>query len=184
MFPGVERLKRETMRRTGSFLLAILASMPLSGSLAAQEKPEVRARLIAPERVEAPSKRPLVVELVIGPRWHVNSHLPSESYLIPTNAVLTASKGNLSVVRYPKDVERRFEFSEKPLRVYEGTVRLEATLDLPAGSRGELQVGGELSYQACDERRCFAPAKIPLRATISIVGGEARPAGIEVGRRQ
>ena len=184
MFQEAERLKRETMRRSGSLLLAILASISPSRSLAAQEKPDVRARLIAPERVEAPSKRRLVVELVIGPRWHVNSHLPSEPYLIPTNAVLTASKGTVSLVRYPKDVERRFEFSEKPLRVYEGTVRLEATLDVPAGSRGEIQVGGELSYQACDERRCFAPAKIPLQATISIVGGQALPAGTEVGRRQ
>lgn len=172
------------MLRARWLLLAILASVPLPRPLAAVEKPDVRAKLTAPARVGAASKATLVVEMAIGAHWHVNSHTPSEPYLIPTAVALTASRGTLSAVRYPKDVERRFEFADKPLRVYEGTVRFEAELELPAGP-GDVRVAGDLSYQACNERQCFAPAKIPLEATIVASAGAPSSAGdgtpIEVG---
>jgi Disulphide bond corrector protein DsbC len=98
----------------------------------------------------------------------VNSHTPSESYLIPTEVTLTASAGALSSVRYPKDVEKRFSFSDKPLRVYAGTVRFEADLDLPSGAGGSVSIAGSVSYQACDDKQCFTPAKIPLEAPIAV----------------
>ena len=80
-------------------------------------------------------------------------------------AWLSVNGGVLSAVRYPKDVERRFEFADQPLRVYEGTVRFEADLEVPAGT-GDASIAGDVSYQACNERQCFAPAKIRLDATI------------------
>ena len=148
-------------------LPAILLSVPLPRALSAAEKPDVRAKLIAPASAGAGSKVTLTVEMTIGEHWHVNSHAPSEPYLIPTALALTASRGDLSAVRYPKDVERRFEFADKPLRVYEKRVRFEADLQIPAGAAGEIRVTGDLSYQACNERQCFAPAKIPLEATMA-----------------
>lgn len=158
------------MLRSGRFLLAILVSASVCAPVRAAEKPDVRAKLTTSGRVTGGSKVLLAVELTIGAGWHVNSHTPSEPYLIPTNVTLTASRGALSAVRYPKDVERRFEFSEKLLRVYEGTVRFEADLDARAGiATGEdLRVTGDLSYQACNARQCFAPAKIPLEATVVV----------------
>ena len=153
------------MVRSGRLLaLALLASLPVSAPLAAAEKPDVQAKLKTLGAAGG-SKVLLVVELAVGAGWHVNSHTPSEPWLIPTNVTLAASGGTLSPVRYPGDVARRFEFSEKPLRVYEGTVRFEADLDLPA-KNGAFRITGEIAYQACNERQCFAPAKIPLSATI------------------
>jgi hypothetical protein len=157
------------------FFLA--ASVFLPSLLPAAEKPDVRAKVIAPARVGAASKATLVVEMATGAHWHVNSHTPSEPYLIPTSVALTASRGTLSAVRYPKDVERRFEFADKPLRVYEGTVRFEADLELPAGAAGDVRVAGDLSYQACNERQCFAPAKIPLEATMVVSPGATSSRG-------
>jgi Thiol:disulfide interchange protein DsbD, N-terminal len=161
------------MLRVPWLLPAILASFLLPRALTAVEKPDVRAKLIVPPSVGAGSKVTLTVEMKIGEHWHVNSHAPSEPYLIPTVLALTTSRGTLSPIRYPKDVERRFEFADKPLRVYERTVRFEADLEIPAGAPGEVRVTGDLSYQACNERQCFAPAKIPLEATIA-GAGEAR----------
>ena len=106
----------------------------------------------------------------LGPGWHVNSHTPSESFLIPTEVALTVSSGMLSAVRYPKDVERTFSFSEKPLRVYEGTVRFEADVDLPSDAIAPISIRGSVSYQACNDRQCFAPSKIPLEATVAVTG--------------
>ena len=146
---------------------ALLALVPCLTAFAA-EKPDVRGRLIAPAAVAPAANATLVVEMTIGTGWHVNSHTPSESYLIPTSVSLSSSAGKLSDVRYPAAVEKRFSFSDAPLRVYEGAVRFELDLDVPAGASGDPTVTGTLSYQACNDQQCFPPAKIPLSATISL----------------
>jgi DsbC/DsbD-like thiol-disulfide interchange protein len=143
--------------------LALVTAFPLHA-----EKPDVRARIIVPASLPAGARTPLSVELTVGPGWHVNSHTPSETFLIPTDVALTTSAGTLSSVRYPPHVERRFSFSEKPLRVYEGTVRFETDLELPAAAAGDAAIAGSLSYQACNDQQCYSPAKIPLESRVAI----------------
>ena len=135
---------------------------------AAAGGPDVHGKLAGPAEVKAGAKTTIAVEMTIGPGWHVNSHTPSEPYLIPTAASLTASKGTLSAIRYARDEEKRFSFSDKPLRVYTGTVRFETDLDIPAGASGDVAVEGTLSYQACNDQQCFPPAKIPLKTSAKI----------------
>jgi DsbC/DsbD-like thiol-disulfide interchange protein len=148
-------------------MLTALAPVP--------ERPDVQAKLLAPARLGAGSKGSVVVEMTIGPGWHVNSHTPSDKFLVPTEVALTATVGTLSAFRYPKDVEKRFSFSDKPLRVYENTVRFEADLWRTEGADADIALRGALSYQACNDRQCFAPAKIPLEATVAAsTGGEGR----------
>jgi hypothetical protein len=132
------------------------------------EKPEVKARILAPPTLAAGSKATLAVEMSVGPAFHVNSHTPAEKYLIPTTLTLTTTAGTLSPVRYPPQVEKRFAFSDTPLRVYEGTVRFETDLSLPVSAAGDAGIAGSLSYQACSEQQCFPPAKLPLEATVGI----------------
>ena len=152
--------------------LWILAGLAAGGSVLpvslSAEKPDVRARLIAPPAVAAASGATLVVELTVGAGWHVNGHSPAEKFLIPTDLKLTTTAGTLSPVRYPPAVEKRFSFSETPLRVYAGTVRLETDLSTPADASGTVSITGALSYQACNEQQCFAPARIPLDVSIAV----------------
>jgi hypothetical protein len=160
-----------------SLLLALLAAALLFRLSLAVERPDVRAAIISPARVAAGSKATLIVEMTLGANWHVNSHTPSEKYLIPTDVTLTTSVGTLASIRYPKDVEKRFSFADKPLRVYEGTVRFETDLEVPVGASGKVSIAGSLAYQACNDQQCFAPAKIPLEASLVIsVGGSPSPA--------
>ncbi|HTO76392.1 MAG TPA: protein-disulfide reductase DsbD domain-containing protein [Thermoanaerobaculia bacterium] len=154
--------------RTSSASRAVILLLAFGGVAPAAGGPDVRAKLAAPPAVAAGAKTTIAVEMTIGPGWHVNSHTPSEPYLIPTAATLTASAGSLSPVRYAKDEDRKFAFSDKPLRVYTGTVRFETDLDVPAGASGDVTVEGNLSYQACNDQQCFPPAKIPLKATAKI----------------
>jgi hypothetical protein len=149
-----------------SFLtLLFLASAALS---TAAGGPDIRAKLVAPPEVKAGAKTTVAIEMTIGPGWHVNSHTPSEPYLIPTAAALTASAGTLSPIRYAKDEEKKFSFSDKPLRVYTGTVRFETDLEVPAKGGADVTLEGNLSYQACNDQQCFPPAKIPLKAAAKI----------------
>lgn len=153
--------------RTLLFVALTTGSLALALSPSA-ERPDVRAKVDAPVSLVAGARGTIAVEMNLGSGWHVNSHTPSEAYLIPTSVTLTVSRGTLSAVRYPKDVEKRFSFSDKPLRVYEGTVRFEADLDLPAEATGPVSIRGNLSYQACNDRQCFAPAKIPMEASVAV----------------
>ncbi len=154
--------------------LTVLGLFVAGASLAATPQPDVHARIVAPQRAAAGSTAALVVEMTIGPGWHVNSHTPSEKYLIPTDVALKTSAGSLSPVRYPKDVEKRFAFADEPLRVYEGTVRFETDLAVPAGPGSAASIQGELSYQACNDRQCFAPARLPLAASVASVSKERK----------
>jgi hypothetical protein len=141
-------------------------------SVAGAESPDVRARVVAPAHLAPGATATVVVEMALGSNWHVNSHTPSEKFLIPTEVKLTTSAGTLSAVRYPPQVEKRFPFSEKPLAVYEGTVRFEADLSLPRDASGTVSLAGTLSYQACNDKQCFPPAKVPLEASIAVSKAE------------
>jgi DsbC/DsbD-like thiol-disulfide interchange protein len=142
------------------------------------EKPDVRARIVAPPSVAAGATATLVVEMTLGPDWHVNSHTPGEKYLIPTSVTLTTTTGALSPIRYPPHVEKRFAFSEEPMAVYEGTVRFQTDLSLPDDATGEVSIAGTVAFQACNDRQCFPPSKIPLEAKLTA----SRPAQRAPGR--
>jgi Disulphide bond corrector protein DsbC len=165
------RRRKEPNRSDASRLLPIvLIAASLALALPASEGADVRARILAPSRVASGSKTTLTVEMTIAAGLHVNSHSPSEPYLIPTAVSLKTSVGSLSPVRYPKDVEKSFSFSDKPLRVYEGVIRIQADLELPGDARGSVSVTGELSYQACNDKQCFPPKKPPLESRIPVSG--------------
>ena len=154
-------------RPIAPFVLTSIAILALSPSLLAQ-KPDVKVRLVPPASAVAGGKTTVIVEMTLGPKWHVNSHTPAEDFLIPTDLTLKASAGKLSPIRYPKHVEKKFAFSDKPLRVYEGTVRFETDLDLAAGANGTVSLSGTLGYQACNEEQCFMPEKVPLEAKLAV----------------
>lgn len=166
------------MRRSSALgLLVVITAAgapPARPAPPSAAKPDVQATLLTPATAASGSKATIAVELKLGPGWHVNSHTPSESFLIPTSVTLSSGTARLSPVRYPKPVEKRFGFSEKPLAVYEGTVRFETELEVPAGAAGSVTITGSLSYQACNDQQCFAPATIPLKAGVMTITGPAK----------
>jgi len=136
------------------------------------QTPDIKARLDLPPAATAGSKAAVSVEMTLGATWHVNSKTPSEDYLIPTELALTASGGSFSPVKYPKHVEKSFAFAEKPLAVYEGTVRFGADLSIPKDAAGAIEIKGILSYQACNDQQCFPPAKIAVAGTVKVEGAK------------
>ncbi len=157
--------EKPAARTCGSFLLA--AVLALRASPLAAERPEVAAR-ISGLTTRSGGRATVVVELTLGERWHVNSHTPSEEYLIPTSVTLATPGGAALAVRYPKGELRRFAFAESPLSVYAGKVLFEADLTLPPGRSGPLALAGEVAYQACTDEQCFPPARIPLSAKVEV----------------
>ena len=149
-------------RRTAAFLAALL----LAGGEARAAGPQVTARIAGIERRVA-GRGAVLVEMSVGAGGHVNAHVPTESFLVPTELRLRPVGGSALAVRYPDGELKRFAFWEKPLRVYAGTVVFEADVPLPGDGSGPIAFEGEVSFQACSDAQCYPPAKVALSATLA-----------------
>jgi thiol:disulfide interchange protein DsbD len=104
----------------------------------------------------------------ISPGFHINAHVPSEEYLIPTKVTADLSPGVLVVeTTYPRGVMRAFRFSKTPLRVYEGsfTVRMKMRVNASA-PLGHQKIGLTVGYQACNQDACLPPTKLLVTADL------------------
>lgn len=89
---------------------------------------------------------------------HVNSSRPGNRYQIPTSVRLSAQGARVSGPTYPRGVNRKFQFSDTSINVYEGTVRFPFTVTVPAGFRGNtVRVRAVVRYQACTDEVCYPP---------------------------
>ena len=103
--------------------------------------------------------------------WHVNSHKPSEEYLIATEAHVDPVKGvEFGEPRYPEGVMKQFAFSKTPLSVYEGSFTIAIPLTLEAAPPS---ISGRIDFQACNDRSCLAPASVSFRTVAAAGAGEA-----------
>ncbi len=152
-------------RARGAILLGCLLPAGLLGAPAAGPLLTVRATL----QTESPGVGVLVLEATVAPDWHVNSHHPSEEYLIPTQVAVDPAPGAVfQEPRYPEGVPRKFSFSEKPLSVYEGAFKVEIPVTWPSGPPPALS--GKVEYQACNDRQCNPPASASFRANAQASG--------------
>ncbi len=160
--------------RAAAAALLLLAALPLAG----QGFPGVEHKAslaVAADRTAYPAGGTVRVaaRVEIEDRWHVNSHTPTFDYLIPTELSLELPEGASEPrFEYPRHKMIKFEFTEEPIAVYDGTFRIFASFELPAGAApGELESAAALRYQACDDKQCLPP--VTARAPLTLVVGDA-----------
>lgn len=94
---------------------------------------------------------------------HINSNRPSSEFLIPTSVNFTVAEASVSDVVYPPGKEKRFAFSEEPLNVYEGKVRIRFRLSVPASHKGKaVSIRASVTFQPCTDEVCYPPRTIPV----------------------
>jgi thiol:disulfide interchange protein len=101
---------------------------------------------------------------------HVNSNRPNTEYAIPTSVRLSASGAKVGSVMYPRGANRKFEFSEETLNVYENRAVFNFNVSVPANFKGNtVKVNAVIRYQACTEQVCYPPKnkEITLTAKVS-----------------
>ncbi|HEX7252420.1 MAG TPA: cytochrome c biogenesis protein CcdA [Thermoanaerobaculia bacterium] len=112
--------------------------------------------------------------------WHINSHKPTEDYLIATSASLDPVDGlKAGEPTYPEGKLKKFSFADKPLSVYEDRF----TVDIPVSSSATLPgaLSGTLHFQACNDTQCLPPGSVRFEAkkgaasAAGPVGGGAVP---------
>jgi DsbC/DsbD-like thiol-disulfide interchange protein len=168
---------------TALLLFAVAASGFLRQGAAELPRAETVVKPLAYVSLErVPRGRTFEVAVVaeILPGFHINANKVFEDYLIPTTVEMDMPKGfRLLETAYPKGLLRKFEFSEKKMSVYEGSVtmrlKLAAQADAPLG---EAKLPLTLRYQACNDKACLPPVRKTLTVGFQVApaGTSARPA--------
>jgi hypothetical protein len=127
----------------------------------------------------------VVAEIIPG--FHINANKVLDDYLIPTALKVEPPKGlRVTETNYPPGTLQKFDFSEKMLNVYEGTVTLRMKLEAAADSPlGAVSLPITLRYQACNDKACLPPVRlnVPVEFQIAEAGAKAKAAHAEVFQR-
>jgi hypothetical protein len=143
-----------------------LAAHGQSSSSPAQSRSLVKTEAVAylfPEQVTVPAGQPSLVALHfrVAQGLHINSHTPSEDYLIPTEFSIPAGSGvELKTATYPAGTVMALPVDPRTkLSVYTGEFIIQARIVATAGNH---LVQGKLHYQACDQNQCLPPKTITV----------------------
>jgi hypothetical protein len=122
-----------------------------------------------PEQITVPAGKPSPVALHfrIAPGLHINSHTPSQDYLIPTTfSIPEAAAVRLEKAAYPAGNDLTLPADPKTkLSVYTGDFIIQARI---VSTPGNHLLEAKLHYQACNETQCLPPKTIPV--AIDVIG--------------
>lgn len=120
----------------------------------------------------APTAYTLAVAVTVDEGWHVNSHAPLSEDLIPTTLRLELPAGwSAGEPGFPKHRTARFEFSEEPVAVHEGTFVIRVPVTIPAGADSSQVLTVVANAQACNDRECLPPADVAVTIAHPSVAG-------------
>jgi DsbC/DsbD-like thiol-disulfide interchange protein len=139
------------------------------------------------DRVPRAREFQVAVVVNIASGFHMNSHKPTDAYLIPTTLTPQLPAGfTLTDIVYPAGHPEKFAFSpNQPLDVYTGAVTLRMKLAAQtAAPLGHATIPMVLRYQACNQTTCLPPVKVPVGAEVQVVeaGGASHPVHAEIFR--
>lgn len=122
-----------------------------------------------PEQLTLPSGKssPVALHFRVAQGLHINSHDPSEEFLIPTVFSIPEGAGvRLENANYPHGTNITLPADPNThLNVYTGDFAIQTRL---IATRGDHLVKGKLHYQACDQTQCMPPKTITV--AIDVIG--------------
>jgi hypothetical protein len=123
-----------------------------------------------PVEIQAGGSADANVRLTIQNGYHVNANPPTFPYLKATVLEIPTADGvSVGFITYPKGIEKKFVFAEKPLAVYEGETDLKVMLKADKGAKkGERSVPAHLRIQACDDQVCYPPGTLELTIPVRV----------------
>ena len=109
------------------------------------------------------------VSATLNEGFHLNSHTPTEDYLIPLSLKWEGPLEEVETV-YPKPQMEKYSFDDKPLSVLTGQFPLVTKFKAAGGAApGPVTMNGKVRYQACNNTMCFAPKTVPVTLTIQVL---------------
>jgi hypothetical protein len=150
---------------------SVNASTTPAASAQASPKPKMQEVIASVDEVklDAGGSGEATITLDIAEGYHVHSNPASDKFYIATEVKAEPQEGlTPGKPTYPKPVTHRFEFSDKPLSVYEGraVIRLPLRADKTA-SKGRHTLSANIRVQPCNDQTCLPPRDI--NAAIPVV---------------
>lgn len=144
------------MRR---FIYTTIGVAMLLGSSLLVTNAQTVTGTIAKGEVTKSRKAKATVVLDIPHDLHTNSNNPGSEYAIPTTVKITPVSGiKIGAVTYPRGMNKKFEFSEKALNIYEGKVEFTFDVTVPTSYRKpKIEIEVSVRYQACTNEVCYPP---------------------------
>lgn len=100
---------------------------------------------------------------------HVNSSRPNSEYAIPTSVRLSGQGVRTSGISYPRGRNRKFQFSENLINVYEGRVSIPFKVTVPANFHGDVvRIRAVVRYQPCTTEVCYPPKNKEVTITARV----------------
>lgn len=151
-------------------LLTLWTPHSLSGQNPAGHKIQVNVKLTQ-DRVHDSSHIFAILGIAIQNGWHINSAHPSDESMIPTIVEPSPVKGiSVSGIHYPTGEQVKFPYMDKPADVYSGSVSVVLNLWIEPGTRpGRYSLPVDITYQACNDNICVAPATLRVEVPFRVV---------------
>ena len=139
--------------------------------LGANEVVAAEAAIAKDARPTAGGAIAATVTLKIKSGWHVYANPTGSETAKPTVVAVTGAK--LKAADYPKGETKAPAAGGEKVAVYEGTVAIPLTIELPADAKaGPLSLTVGVRYQACNDRACLAPSTLSVPLIVEV--GEGR----------
>lgn len=141
------------------FLKVTIGSVVLLGASFLAANAQTVTGSIANGEITKGRKAKATVVLEIPHDLHTNSNNPGSEYAIPTTVKISPVSGvKIGAVVYPRGMNKRFEFSEKALNIYEGKVEFAFDVTVPTSYRKPtIEIEVSVRYQACTNEVCYPP---------------------------
>lgn len=98
--------------------------------------------------------------LSIPKELHINSNQPTCDFMIPTLVELSSKDAENFKITYPKGKDKKFDFSEDQINVYEGKTIVNFRFSIPKNLKSKtINIRAVVSYQACTNEVCYPPQK-------------------------
>lgn len=152
------------------FLNVTIGAMILLGASFVATNAQTVTGTIAKGEVTKGRKAKATVVLDIPHDLHTNSNKPGSEYAIPTTVKITSVSGvKIGAVVYPRGMNKKFEFSEKALNIYEGKVEFTFDVTVPTSYRGaKIEIEVSVRYQACTNEVCYPPTSKKATLTANV----------------
>ena len=174
----IDELKTKITRahiRFGITLTLTLAALTVSAQSPLSDEPSrsilkgAAVEYLYPEQVTVPAGKssPIEMHFRVAEGLHINSHTPTQDYLIPTVLMIPEASGvRLEEASYPagSDITLPLDPTTK-LNVYTGEFTINARI---VAARGNHLVEAKLHFQACDRNACMPPKTITV--PIDVIG--------------
>jgi hypothetical protein len=119
--------------------------------------------------VKPGSKNKGTITLSIPKELHINSNKPTTEYMIPTEIKFSSNQAKIIKISYPRGKNKKFDFSEEPINVYDGKTTIKFDFTVHKTLKGKIiKIRVIASYQACTNEVCYQPQKKEIFLTTKV----------------